>query len=624
MPTLVRRFYISVIALLASISFGIGCASLGALPANAGTKRDIPPGITMDTEVLPVLAGLQVTQIGGDTLSVKIRGFELPVPRAVSAPGEAKLVLQWDGARFPQTIDKRDWWSDYQWDVLTIDGAMANKWWKQYDLPLLNRINADPVDFNSLRLTFTTTQPLVIERIEGVAGADDMDIILTAYKPEKPAEAPPKPVQYGRGDPMGITAPVTLQMRNADIKTVFRMLADLQKLNLLIDPSVPDMQIDFSFNGVPFRDAFGYLLRATELSYSVTNGMLVIGREESLGRVLDTEVVRAYTLSYAVDEAGQVRPDVTAALTGLISLPKAPTLDARNRQLYVTATEEQHSRVAALLEKLDQPGRQVMLEARIFEVSDSGTQELETLVTAVYNHWLASFTGSGGLNPGYNYASVPYADNPSWSLPVGGSIGGSPVWETIPLEGVKMLSAGLHAIETKGKGKNIANPSVITIDGQTSTVALTQNVKYASGVDSNGNVSFSEVQSGPRLNFLPIIGRDGMVTIKVEIETGEILNWRNAGMGAQAPETSSRKVQTTVRVRNGEPFVVGGLYQDNKSTVRNRIPVLGHLPLLGDLFSYRHDEHRKTEVAMIVIPYILNVPDGAIETIDLKKSSLLR
>jgi type IV pilus assembly protein PilQ len=394
----------------------------------------------------------------------------------------------------------------------------------------------------------------------------------------------------------------------------------MQKLNLLLDPSVPDMTITFSFNGLPYNEAFEYMLRATNLTYEVRNGMLVVGKEDSLVTTMGNEVTRAYKLSYAIDEGGQLRSDIVGTLTGLISLPHPPTIDPRNREMYVTASEEQHKRVAELLDKLDHPGRQVMLEARIFEVNENGQQDLESLVTAVYQHWIASFTGSG-LNAGYNYANGIFNFD-DWSLPIGGSIGGSPVLTNPDMNGAgRMLSAGLRALENKGRGKNLANPSVITIDGSRATVSLTQNVRYASGVDSNGNTQFGEVQSGPRLNFLPVVGRDGMVTINIEVETGEILGWRNAGMGAQAPETSSRRVQTQVRVRDGEPFVVGGLFQDNKTTSRSRIPVLGHIPLLGELFTFRHDEHRKTEVAMIVIPYILDVPNNSIETSDLQKKS---
>ncbi|MDR3077028.1 MAG: type II and III secretion system protein [Synergistaceae bacterium] len=602
-----------------AVQFGL------AFPAEAAARRDIPPGLTMESpaKIKPVIAGIQVSQIGGTMLRVRVRGFDLPIPRAASAPGAAKLVLQWDGARFPQSVDKADWWGDYDWDILNFANSSTNSWWKQYDLPLLNRINAEPIDEDSLRLTFVTSQPVVIEKIDGIAGADELLIVLKIFEPEKAPAPAEKPRQYQKGDPMGIKAPVTLQLRDADIKDVFRMLADMQKLNLMFGSSVPSMPVTFSFNGVPYNEAFSYLLRAADLSYEVKNGMLVVDKPESLPVTLGTEVVRAYKLSYAVDEGGQVRTDIIGSLTGLISLSKTPTLDARNRELYVTASEAQHKEIAALLERLDHPGRQVMLEARIFEVADNGTQDLESLVAAVYDHWIASFTSSG-LNMGYNYSSRGWEVGDDWSLPIGGSVGGSPVWENPMIGGTeRALTAGLRALETKGKGKNLANPSVITIDGQQATVSLTQNVKYASGVDSNGNVTFSEVQSGPRLNFLPVVGRDGVVTIKIAIETGEILGWRAAGMGAQAPETSSRRVETTVRVRNGEPFVVGGLFQDNKTISRNRIPVLGSIPLLGELFTFRHDEHRKTEVAMIVIPYILDVPTNAIDTFDLKKTSNL-
>ena len=132
-----------------------------------------------------MLASLQAVQIGDSSLQIKIRGYDLPLPRAASAPGEARLVLQWDGARFPQTGDKKDWWTGYDWDVITIHGRETDSWWKQYELPLLNRIIAEPVDEDSLRLTFVTTKPVVVENITGIAGADELTITLKAFEPEK-------------------------------------------------------------------------------------------------------------------------------------------------------------------------------------------------------------------------------------------------------------------------------------------------------------------------------------------------------------------------------------------------------------------------------------------------------
>ena len=592
--------------------------------AEAAARRDIEPWLTMDhpEDVKPVLAGIQVSQWGGTMLRLRLRGFDLPHPQATSAPGDARLVLRWNGVRFPQSTDRRDWWNDYDWDVLTIGEAAVNSWWKQYELPLLNRISVEPTGTDSMVMTFVTTRPMVIDSIEGVPGADDLMLLLKTHEPE----APPVPVElpraYAPGDPMGINSPVTLQLRDAELKSVFRMLADMQNLNLFIDPSVPDMGITFSFNGVPYSEAFRYLLRSAGLDYRVENNMLIVARPESLIRVLGNEVTRGYKLSYAIDGDGQVRSDLTAALTGLISLPQPPVLDASNRELYVTTSPEQHREVAALLEKLDTPGRQVMLEARIFEVSDNGKQDLESLVTGVYNHWVASFTGSGGLRAGYNYANRAFEDMTGWSLPIGGTAsGGSPVIDEFPMEGTRLLSAGLRALETKGLGKNIANPSVITLDGQQANINLSRTVSYVSGVDSNGNPNISTVSYGPQLNFLPVVGRDGMVTIKILIEAGELISFRRGGMGAEIPETSNRRVETTVRVRNGEPFVVGGLYQESKLQNRNRIPILGYIPFLGDMFTLRSETHNKSEVAMIVIPYILDVPDGGIETFDLRRVS---
>jgi type IV pilus assembly protein PilQ len=104
------------------------------------------------------------------------------------------------------------------------------------------------------------------------------------------------------------------------------------------------------------------------------------------------------------------------------------------------------------------------------------------------------------------------------------------------------------------------------------------------------------------------------------IQAGDLIGFRSAGLGAETPEVSNRRVETTVRVRNGEPFVVGGLYQDIRLQQRNRIPVLGYIPFLGDLFTLRAETHNKSEVAIIVIPYILDVPESSIETFDLKRT----
>ncbi|MDR3255582.1 MAG: hypothetical protein LBT31_08430 [Synergistaceae bacterium] len=623
----------ATILLFSSISFAASGGNVSYVDGNdkglffppPPPKVDMPPDLTSAAGTpSPIIGALGVTQAGGDTLQVRVRGRSIPAPRQVSAPGENKLVVQFDRIGFPQVTDKHDWWEDYDWDVLKFNVPGKDTWWKQFDIPLLDRIDASRHGDEGIRLTFTTSKPLVIHSVEGLPGSDNILMILKAFEPPKALPEPPQAKVYSNGDPLGIKSPVSLHLRNAELKSVFEMLADIQKLNLLLDPSVPDITIpSISFKEVPFNEAFSYLLRMADVNYSMVGKTLVVGTPESIAHILDKEIRRAYQLSYAVDNAGQVRGDLTAALTALVPLSKPPTLDARNRTLYVDASEEQHMQIAELLTKLDHPGRQIMLQARIVQVRDSATQDLQQVVSGVYNSWLASF-GNAGIRVGFNQSNRAF-EPMDLSLPIGGSNTGDSVTsagDTIIDGAERTLMAGLNALETADKAKVLAHPSIITLDGQSANINLAENITYASGMDANGNASFSTVEVGPNITFTPIIGREGLVTVDITIDAGDLIGMVSTGFGAQTPRTANRHVETTVRVRNGEPFVVGGLFRDNKSSVRNRIPIIGYIPLLGDLFTTRNDVHDKSEVAMIVIPYILDIPDGEIDTFDLQRSTL--
>ncbi|GAB1426738.1 hypothetical protein MASR2M17_01640 [Aminivibrio sp.] len=145
-----------------------------------------------------------------------------------------------------------------------------------------------------------------------------------------------------------------------------------------------------------------------------------------------------------------------------------------------------------------------------------------------------------------------------------------------------------------------------------------ENYPYISERDEAGNPTWSEKEVGPILEFTPLVGRDGMVSITLKIETGEIIGTYRGQAGEQFPQTTNRQVNTVIRVRDGEPFVVGGLYKDQEKTETHRVPLLSDIPLLGELFKYKSNSRDKTEVAMIVIPYVLDIPDTTVEKIVLK------
>jgi len=575
-------------------------------------------------EITSIIEGIKVRQIGSDELLLELRGTKMNIPAQLKEVSSAAL-LRWKGIRFPRNTDKKDWWDEYGWSVLRLDPVKSEEWWQRYDYPLATMIQVVSNDLDGVDMRITGGKPLKVKKVLGMPGSDNIKIYLVAETDiVPPAPQPQRAVQ--KGDPMAMYSPVTLELREVSVREVFRMLADLRNLNLVIDSSVPDNLMTFSFKNAKFSEVFAYMLRMNELTYALMGTTLVVGTAESIGKTLGKNEAREYKVAYG---------DITklpAMIMGLVPLPKPPVVDERLRTLYVIATPEQHREVEAIMNRIDHPGKQVMLEARLIEINDGAKQEFGAMLNAVYNGWLLSY-GAAGFGAEYTYGNmlgglapniVPSQTGTQGEFPIPGystDDAYNPVNLIDPT--MNMLDAGLKAMESDNKGKVLANPSVVALDGQKATIKLTHNYLYQSGTDDNGNPEFSEKETGPTLEITPKVGRDGFVTLDLKIATGEIVQFRKSGT-SEAPETTNREVNTQIRVRDGELFVIGGLYQENKSKNVSRIPILGYIPLLGDLFTIKSDSHTKSEMAFIVVPHILDVPTGPAEVYGMPLKSLIQ
>ncbi len=570
-------------------------------------------------ELTSVIEGMKVWQIGSSQIRLELRGTSISLP--VQGPsGGSAITLIWKDIRFPRNTDKKDWWDEYGWDILRIKEKESEEWYQEYEYNLVQRVSVISNDQQGLTMNIVGEKPLVLKKITGMPGSDRITLALETVTDIAPP-IPPKPRAPVQGDPLGMYSPVTLELRDISVREVFRMLADLHSLNLVIDSSVPDNLMTFSFKNAKFSEVFAYMLRMNDLTYALMGNTLVVGTAESIGKTLGKNITKEYKVAY-----GDIKK-MPAIIMGLVTLPKPPIVDERLRALYVTGTAEQHIEVESLMNRIDHPGKQIMLEARLIEITDGAQQEIETLISAVYNGWLFTY-GAQGLTSEYTYANSlikpnvnPTGTTTSGKLPIVGSDSTMPVNIIDPT--MKMLDAGLRAMESDNKGKILANPSVVALDGQKATIKLTHNYLYQSGLDESGNPEFTEQQTGPTLEITPTIGRDGFVTLKMKISTGEIVQFRDSGV-SEVPETTKREVDTQIRVRNGELFVIGGLYQESKTKSVTRVPILSYIPLIGELFKSKTDKHSKSEMAFIVMPHILDVPTGASEIFDMPGKSLIQ
>ena len=579
-------------------------------------------------ELKSVIEAVRVTQYGGNRVVLEFRGTKLSQPAPVEVDGAA-IALDWKDIRFPRNTDKQDWWDEYGWYVLRVSKPKSNEWWQKFDYSLAQRVQAVSNDKNGVRILVTGEKPLSIKKISGMDGSDIITVDLYAESEVTPPRQP-APNVHSKNDPLGMDTPVTLELRDVSVRDVLRMLADMRHLNLVLDPSVPDNQLTFSFKNAKFSEVFSYMLRMNDLSYALMGKTLVVGTNESIGKTVGHNIIKEYSIAY-----GDVKT-LPAIIMGVVQLSKPPVADDRRRTLFITATPEQHKQIEALLNRIDNPGKQLMLEARLVEVSDTAGQEFDAMVSAVYRGWLFSYSGSNGMAGEYTYSNKATANIDSTissttptqgELPIAGKLIDN-AYNPINLADntLKLLDSGLRALETKNKGRVLANPSVVAADGQKATIKLTHNYLYQSGTDDNGNATFSNQETGPTIEMTPTIGRDGFVTLKLKIETGDIVSWRksSANSNTESPETTKRTVETQIRVRDGELFMIGGLNQENKSKNISRVPLLGYIPLIGEFFTSRTNTHIKSQMAFIVVPHILDVPSGAIEKEMLPKSSLIQ
>ena len=537
------------------------CVVLRPAEAEATTPPD-----ARALKMLPPIGGLTVRQMGAHAVVMQLTGASLSRPEITS--------------NTPDSI------------VFSVKPAYlaSGKWERQFDLPLVQSVFAEQKG-EAVVFSVRVNGTLVLKDIEGVAPANQYVLRFdatghAAREREEPSLSAPKPLPpTNYNDPFSRTTPVTFDLRDVELRDVFRMLGEYVGMNIVADPSVPNTLVTMSLKSVPLNEALGYLLRMYNMSYAIMGKTIIVGAPDNIGKTTGRQSTRSFKVAYA---------DV-AAIGGLLqSLAGVSNivLDERLRTVYVTAQPEQFIQVERVLQQVDHPGRQVMLQARIIEVNDDARDELETIINAVYSQWQLNYLGQEGLDLGYRYADVVREGD----------------------ELTKKLDFSLKSIVTANKGRVLADPSLITLDGKKAVAKMVETYTYSMR-DKDGNTIWSEKEVGPTLEFTPIVGRDNMITVELKIQTGDVLRDPQPG---EPPPTSKREVTTSIRVRNGEPFVVGGLHRDAKSTLRGKVPILGDIPIIGELFKFRRDTRKKTEVAMIVIPYILFIPDGPVEQFTLK------
>ncbi len=262
---------------------------------------------------------------------------------------------------------------------------------------------------------------------------------------------------------------------------------------------------------------------------------------------------------------------------------------------------EQLKKVRRLLNDIiDRPARQVLIEGLVLEISQSDLEAMGVNWSAQDPASLSSNLTelSGGV--------LPNIDNPSLKVSIGNI--GSAEWQL-----------KLQALISKGKAEILSRPSVLTLDNRQATIRIGNDLPVAKTTLNNDNVStsFYYIPTGILLNVRPRISEDAKnvslavdttVSAKVTGEDLEIKD-KNDKTISQAPQISTRRVQTYAMIEDRNPFIIGGLVSRDKIKLEDKIPFLGDLPFIGSLFRTRSNSDVKREVIIVLTPFVLPEKD---------------
>ena len=402
---------------------------------------------------------------------------------------------------------------------------------------------------------------------------------------------------------------VSIDLQNADVKHVLRLLAKVGGFNIIFDENVKG-SITLQLQDVPWDQILDLVLLQKNLGM-VKQGNIIriapiskIQKEQELARrameqkrQLEPLITRYIKVNYTT--AAEVSPKLEKFLTkrGTISY------DTRTNQLIVSDTKETVAKIERLLKKLDQPERQVLIEARVVYATESFQRGLGI-------KWGGGFkTGASYGGPKFDIGlygtqgdtTATSSVSPSGfaiNLPneAGTSLGIGGYISKISGSNFFTLDAQLSLGESEGEVNTISSPRIVTLNNQQAEVM--QGTKIATKTESESGGTTTQYQDAVlKLSVLPHITPDNNLILDITISDDSPVG------GGEDIETKSAR--TKLMVKDGETIVIGGVQRVSESRQQERVPFLAKIPIIGNAFKNRYRSREKRELLIFIRPKIL-------------------
>ena len=459
--------------------------------------------------------------------------------------------------------------------------------------------------------------------------------------------------------------PVTFNFQDVPVRTVLQLIAEESNLNIVAADTVQG-NVTLRLINVPWDQALDIVLQAKSLDKRRSGNVVWVAPQAEIAKFEQDKEDARISLEERAEKVTEYMPinygnaeDIAKLLTedskgnsqgggqsqggqnsqdrGFLSSRGSISFDKRTNTLLVIDIPQRVSNIRNLVQQLDKPVDQVVIEARIVIASESVARELGARF-GVSGDKDGDKYFSGNLEANQSKINrdkeldLQFAkDMSAWVA--GGQVGPRPVYtQSLPVRGLmsnlpaalenpagalalSILNAGyqldveLSAIQEQGRGEVISNPRIVTSNQKESVIRQGKEIGYltitGTGLGATPTVAFKEALL--ELKVTPTITNDGRVFLNMGVKKDELDGFVSAGSFGSVPQIAKREVNTAVLVDDGQTVVIGGVYEFSDRTDIAKVPFLGDIPFLGNLFRNKSRSKEKAELLVFVTPKVMRV-----------------
>ena len=440
---------------------------------------------------------------------------------------------------------------------------------------------------------------------------------------------------------------LSLNFQNIDVRSVLQVIADFTGLNIITSDTVTG-NLTLRLKDVPWDQALDIIMSSKGLTQRKTGNVIIVAPSEEVAakeklmleasqQIEDLEPMRTEVFTLKYQKAEAFKTILTDEKQKILSKRGSAVIDPRTNTVFVQDTARHLEEVQRIINKIDIPVRQVMIESRLViaderfgkslgarfgiqnqassgntRIGQSGTLGnaitnrtfspttglTETITNRVGSGTLATTQIPGIVTPGL---SADGAQDLNVNLPVNNAFGNF-AFSLFRLPAGFLLNLELSALETDRRGKIVSSPRVTTANQQKAVIEQGTQIPYitpASSASAIPAVAFKNAVLA--LAVTPQITPDERIIMDLEVKkdrVGQIFNG--------IPSIDTQRVQTQVLVSNGETAVLGGIYEQTERTDIDKVPFFGDLPLVGNAFKRKVKQSDKTELLIFITPKVMD------------------